>query len=74
MPADCTPDETDAPVGLGSACPGQFMKGVIDEAIIIDIALEQEDIEEMMDGLVQYLAVEFHGKLASAWGAINVRH
>lgn len=67
-----TPDATDAPLGLGSAIPGQFMLGIIDEVFVMDVALEQEDIVEMMDGL--NLSVEFHGKLAATWGVIKIRH
>jgi hypothetical protein len=74
VPASGEPDKTDAPLGLGSSCPGQFMKGIIDEACVISVALEQEDIKEMMDGLMQYLAVKSHGKLASAWGLIKMEH
>lgn len=72
--ASGTPDTSDAPLGLGSSCPGQFMKGVIDEAFVMNVAMEEEDIREIMDGLMLYLAVQFHRKISSAWGAIKMRH
>ena len=72
--ADGEPDTSDAPLGLGSACPGEFMQGIIDDAIVMSVAVEEEDIREMMEGLNVYLAVEFHGKLAATWGAIKTRH
>jgi hypothetical protein len=74
VPASGEPDKTDAPLGLGSSCPGQFMKGIIDEACVMNVALEVEDIKEMMDGLKLYLAVESHGKVAAIWGVIKARH
>jgi hypothetical protein len=71
--ADGTPDTSDAPLGLGSSCPGQFMKGIIDEAFVVSVALEQEEIKEIMtNGLMESLSVQFRGKLAATWGAIKM--
>ncbi len=71
-PADGVPDKSDAPLGLGSSCPGQFMKGIIDEAFVMKVAIEEQDIKEIMDnGLILYLAIDSNGKLATTWAKIK---
>ena len=50
------------------------MLGIIDEACVMNYALEAEEIKEIMDGLKVYLAVDFHNKLASTWGTIKMYH
>jgi hypothetical protein len=72
VPADGVPDKTDAPLGLGSSCPGQFMKGIIDEALVMKVAIEEQDIREIMNnGLMLYLAISLRGKLATTWAEIK---
>ena len=73
VPADGVPDKTEAPLGLGSSCPDQFMQGIIDEAVALNYALGEEEIREIMDGLGPRLGVDFHEKLSSAWGMIKTR-
>ena len=44
----------------------------MDEVAIFHSALEQEDIQELMDvGFEQYLAVDPEGKLETTWGRIK---
>ncbi len=43
--------------------------------MIFHSALEQEDIQELMDkGYVNYLAVDPEGKLGTTWGHIKATH
>lgn len=50
---------------------GNFFSGAMDEVAIFHSALEQEDIEVLMDGFQQYLAVEPAGKLSVTWGHLK---
>ncbi|MDE0399754.1 MAG: LamG domain-containing protein [Candidatus Poribacteria bacterium] len=54
---------------------GNFFPGLMDEVAIFHSALEQEDIQELMDkGFQQYLAVDPAGKLGTTWGHIKATH
>ncbi len=49
--------------------------GVIDEVVIFDVALEEEDIQAIMNkGLGSMLAVSQSGKLTTTWGGIKNHH
>ena len=70
--------DTNAPVVIGTNYPNgiQPVDGLIDEAAIFSIALEEEDINAIMDdGLEEtlgILAVEPSDKLALTWGDLKV--
>ena len=52
-----------------------FSPGLMDEVMIFHSALEQEDIQELMDkGYQNYLAVDPAGKLGTTWGQIKATH
>ena len=70
--------DTDAPVVIGTNYPTaiQPVEGIIDEAAIFSVALEEEDINAIMnEGLEEtlgILAVEPSDKLALTWGDLKV--
>ena len=54
---------------------GNFFTGAMDEVAIFHSALEQEDIQELMDqGFEGYWAVDPAGKLGATWGHIKATH
>ena len=54
---------------------GNFFPGLMDEVMIFHSALEQEDIQDLMDkGYEGYLAVDPAGKLGVTWGHIKKTH
>ena len=69
--------DTNAPVVIGTNYPGgiQPVDGLIDEAAIFSVALEEEDINAIMnEGLEEtlgILAVEPSDKLALTWGELK---
>ena len=50
---------------------GNFFTGAMDEVAIFHSALEQEDIQTLMDGFQTYLAVEPANKLSVTWGHLK---
>ncbi len=50
---------------------GNFFTGAMDEVAIFHSALEQEDIQVLMDGFQTYLAIEPAGKLGVTWGHLK---
>ena len=68
---------TDANVTIGrqSNANGFFFNGIIDEVAIFNVALEEEDIQTLMNnGLEESInpnAVNFSGKLVSTWAALR---
>ena len=50
-----------------------FFKGILDEFVILNVALTEKEVEEVMkEGLRQFsTAVEFSGKAATTWGRIK---
>ncbi|MDE0638389.1 MAG: LamG domain-containing protein [Candidatus Poribacteria bacterium] len=77
---DKVPLDADAgPVYIGwdSCCGGgRFGNAIIDEVAIFNVALEQDDIETLMDkGLAPTVAaVEAEGKMTTAWGKVKTRY
>ena len=53
---------------------GNFFPGAMDEVAIFHSALEQEDIQVLMEGFDKYLAVDPEGKLGTTWGHIKATH
>ena len=51
---------------------GVFLPAIIDEVAIFNVALEEEDIQDIMNkGLESILAVSQSGKLTTTWGRIK---
>ena len=50
---------------------GGFFDVIIDDVILFDVAITEEDVESLMDGLDLLLPVSRIGKLATAWGRIK---
>lgn len=58
-----------SPKGLG---PANYWNGLIDELVIVNKALTEEEINQLMnDGVAGILAVESRDKLTTAWGALK---
>lgn len=68
------PDANTAPVRFGRAggSGGARANGLIDEVIILSVAYSEDEITQLMDGLVQILSVEPGGKLPVLWGQIKI--
>ena len=69
---------TKQPVRIsGGANPGAaayHTPGIIDEVAIFDVALEEEDIQTIMnDGFSNILAVSLRGKLTTTWSSIKTQ-
>jgi hypothetical protein len=60
---------------LGSACPGDFLPGEIDEVAIFNVALEEKDIQAIMNeglaGALGITAVYPTAKLTTTWAGIK---
>lgn len=52
--------------------PSNFFSGVLDEVALFNVALAEQQIEEVMKGLSPTKAVSASGKLASTWGNIKI--
>ncbi len=52
---------------------GREWEGMFDEMILFDVALEEDDIQSLMDnGLEATLAVDPVGKVATVWGDVKM--
>ena len=73
-----TPIDADSgPVNIGfdDCCGGQrFGAATIDEVVIFDVALEQEDIEALLDGMHSALAVDPADKMATTWADMKIKY
>lgn len=72
------PDHLDAePLRIG-AVNGIPAKGIVDEVALFNVALEEEDIQEIMNNGLQdalsMIAVQAAGRLAVAWGSLKRGH
>ncbi len=63
-------------IGRDSCCAGRFGNVLIDEVAIFSVALEQDDIQTLMEkGLATTLtAVEAEDKMATTWGNVKTRY
>jgi hypothetical protein len=50
---------------------GRMLLGTLDELAIINRALDEDEIQQLMGGIVDALAVEPVGRLAALWGEIR---
>jgi concanavalin A-like lectin/glucanase superfamily protein len=66
---------TDLAVNMGRRVEGggYFYSGVIDEVAIFNVALPEDDVKSLMDGLESVLAVSPLSKLATTWANIKAR-
>lgn len=48
--------------------------GPIDEVAFFDVPLTEEEIQNLMEGFANLLAVEPENKLAVSWGSIKAQH
>lgn len=67
-----SPDFNTAPVRIGrwGGARGEYMEGLIDEVAIFNTALDEAEIQEIMNtGLAHILAVAPAGKLAATWAS-----
>jgi hypothetical protein len=67
---------SDVPVKIGLRGNGEgvdrIFTGVIDEVAIFNVALSEEDIQNLMvNGLEQLAPVEPHGSMATTWGQLK---
>lgn len=67
--------DTATPVLIGARYtggnPSNFFRGALDEVAIFNVALTEEQIQEVMKGLAAPEAVSVSGKLVFTWGAIK---
>lgn len=54
-------------------CGGRMMSGVLDELVILNRALDETEVQQLMEGILSALSVEPMGKLAVLWGAVKSR-
>ena len=70
-------DHPDAEALRIGAVNGIPVKGIIDDVALFSVALEEEDIQEIMNNGLQktlnIIAVESAGKLAVTWGRLKAR-
>jgi hypothetical protein len=73
--AAAKPATNQAPLMIGAQPPngGGPLKGLIDEVAVYDTALDEKEIQSVMEGLEkQFLPVAARGKLATAWGRLKI--
>ena len=60
---------------MDDCCGGaRFGAAMVDEVVIFDVALEQEDIEALLDGMHSALAVDPADKMATTWADMKVKY
>ncbi|MBC8230776.1 LamG domain-containing protein, partial [bacterium] len=52
-------------------CGGRMLEGILDELAILNRALDESEMTQMMAGILTALAVKPTGKLAVSWGSIK---
>lgn len=63
-------------IGNDTCCAGRFGNAIIDEVAIFNVALEEDDINSLMNkGLEPALtSIEADGKMATKWGNIKIQY
>ena len=63
-------------IGQDTCCAGRFGNAIVDEVAIFDVALEQADIQTLMDkGLSDTVAaVEAENKMTTTWANVKIRY
>ena len=52
-------------------CGGRMLLGALDELAILNRALDEDEVQQLMGGIVEALSVDPAGKLAGLWGDIR---
>ena len=69
--------DTVTPVLIGArfanGTPSVFFDGLLDEVALFNVALTDDQIKSVMEGLFLIGAVSASGKLASTWGSIKAQ-
>lgn len=66
------PPENTMPLRIGGSPDiGEMFCGPIDEVAFFDVPLTEEEIQNLMEGFANLLAVEPENKLAVSWGSIK---
>ena len=61
-----------APLFIGKDDRKGFFTGILDEFLILNVALTEPEVKQVMEeGLVKSMSVEFSGKAATTWGRIK---
>lgn len=71
-PANGIIEASEGELRIGRGDPAGYFTGTLDEMAIFNVALEQEEIQDVMNsGLLGFLAISFQGKLAETWGKVK---
>ena len=68
--------QNDEPLYLGASqfWDPRFFDGLMDDAVLFNVPLSQEDIQQLMDtGISTTLAVSSAGKMTTIWGAVKTQ-
>lgn len=52
-------------------CGGRMLEGVLDELAILRRALDEAEVQQLMEGIVEALSVQPMGKIAVLWGSVK---
>lgn len=63
---------TENPLRWSNDFGGRMLEGVLDELAILRRALDEAEVQKLMEGIVDVLSVQPNGKLAVLWGGIKV--
>jgi len=68
------PDTRGTTLMIGCEMDGDhWFKGIVDEVAIFNVILTEDDVEDVMEGLENLLAVSSAGKLTTTWGSIKAQ-
>jgi len=69
------PPENTMPLRIGGSPDiGEMFCGPIDEVAFLNVALTEEEIQNLMEGFAKFLALEPERKLAFTWGSIKAQY
>ena len=61
-------------IGNDTCCAGRFADATVDEVVIFDVALEQADIESMVDGMHAALGIDPADKMTITWAEMKIQY
>ena len=61
-------------IGNDTCCAGRFADATVDEVVIFDVALEQADIESMVDGMHAALGIDPADKMTITWAEMKIHY
>jgi hypothetical protein len=71
---DMMVNDKDVWIGASEFWTPRFFDGIMDEAVLFNVALSQDDIRTLMDkGLGNILAVSPAGKLTTTWAGVKAQ-